>query len=128
MAPAQELVAFAVAVEFQRFVLFDRVTPAGDIDHHGMVDDQIDGHERIDLLRIAAQPRDAVAHGCEIDDGGHAGEILHEDTRRAKRHFACAGAGLCPFGNGACVLDLVAWAIFEAQHVFEQDFEAGRQT
>ena len=51
LAPAQELVALAVALELDVDVLLQRVGAAGDIHHHRMVDHQIDRDQRIDLLR-----------------------------------------------------------------------------
>ena len=46
-----------------------------------MVDDQFDRHEWVDLVRVAAEGDDGVAHRGEVDDGGHAGEVLHQDAR-----------------------------------------------
>ena len=34
---------------------------------------------------IAAEPHDAVAHRRQIDDRGHAGEVLEQHARRARR-------------------------------------------
>ena len=52
------------------------------VDHDAVVDDEVDGDERIDLLRVAAELHHRVAHRGEVDDGGDAGEILHEHARR----------------------------------------------
>ena len=43
------------------------------------------GWSGLTLRRIAAEPDDAVAHRGEIDDGGHAGEVLQQDARRHER-------------------------------------------
>ena len=67
LAPAQELVALAVALEFDVDVLLQRVGPREDVDHHRVVDHQIDRHQRVHLLRVAAEPGDAVAHRGEVD-------------------------------------------------------------
>ena len=49
----------------------------------GMVEaDQVGRGQRIDTLRIAAQAHDRLAHRGEVDDTGHAGEILHDDACR----------------------------------------------
>ena len=50
---------------------------------HGMIDHQLGGKQRIDFLRIAAEFAHGVAHGGQIDDGGHAGEILQAARARA---------------------------------------------
>jgi len=44
-----------------------------------MVDHQVDGHQRIDPLRIAAEAFHGTSHGRQINDGGHAGEVLKHD-------------------------------------------------
>ena len=40
------------------------------------------GFSGLNLLRVTAQSLDAVAHGGQIDHGGHAGEILHQARGR----------------------------------------------
>ena len=45
-----------------------------------MVDDQLGGLEGVDLFGIAAEGLHGVAHGGEVDDGGDAGEVLHQDA------------------------------------------------
>ena len=96
LAPAQKGVAFAVALELDGDVLLQRLRGAAEIDHDGVVDDEINRDERVDLLRIAVEAGDAVTHGGEIDHGGHAGEILHEDAGGLEGHFVRAAAGLQP--------------------------------
>ena len=72
-----------------------------------MVDDEIDGRQRIDLLRIAAELRHGVAHGGEIDDGRNAGEVLHQHARRAEGDLAFGLAAIVePVGD---VRDVLAW-------------------
>jgi hypothetical protein len=48
-----------------------------------VVDHQLDRHQRVDLVRVAAELAHRVAHRGEVDDGGHAGEVLHQHARRA---------------------------------------------
>ena len=63
------------------------------VDLHGVVDDEIDRLQRVDALRIAAERLDRVAHRGEIDDGGHAGEVLQQHAARAEGDlflFACS--------------------------------------
>ena len=88
-----------------------------------MVDDEIDGRERIDLLRIAAELRHRVAHGGEIDDGRHAGEILHQHARRAEGDFLSVLPRFQPFGDAANVVGGDAPAVLVAQQIFEQHLE-----
>ena len=97
------------------------------VDLHGVVDDQFGGHERIDALGIAAEGLDGVAHGGEVDDGGDAGEVLHEDAGGHVGDFA-AGLGLgVPVGEELDVVGGHVDAVFAAQQVFEQNFQAEGQ-
>ncbi len=80
LAPLEEGVALAVAGELQGSVEVVGVGVAEFVDLDGVVDDQLGGLERVDLLRVAAEGLHGVAHGSEIDDGGDAGEVLHEDA------------------------------------------------
>ena len=89
LAPFQEAIALAIALIFELDVLLEGFRRAEIVDDDGMIDDEIDRHERIDLLRIAAELGHRVAHRGQIDDGGNAGEILHEHARRPKGDLAC---------------------------------------
>ena len=90
LAPAQEHVALAIAVVLEIGVQRQRVGGAEVIDLHRVIDDELDRLQRIDLLRIAAERDDAVAHRRQIDDAGHAGEVLQQDPRRHERDFLLA--------------------------------------
>ena len=127
LAPAQELVALAVALELDVDVLRQRVGPGEDVHLHRVVDHQIHRDQRIHLLRIAAQARDAVAHRGQIDHRGDAGEILHQDAGGLERHLLVGLALLQPAGDRLRVVHLVAAAVLEAQHVLQQDLQAHRQ-
>ena len=54
LTPAQELVAFAVALVLDVHVLLDRVGDAVLVDLHGVVDDHVGLDLRVDDLRVAA--------------------------------------------------------------------------
>ncbi len=105
LAPAQEHVAFAVALEFDFIVVLERVGRAVLIDLHRVIDDQFGRRQRIDSLRIAAQLDDGFAHGGQIDDAGNAGEVLHDDARRGEGDFVAGLRLRVPFQQG---LDVAA--------------------
>ena len=63
LAPAEEGVALAVALELDGDVLLQRLRRAGKINHHRVVDDEVHGDERVHLLRVAVELEDAVSHG-----------------------------------------------------------------
>ena len=92
LAPAQEHVALAVALVLEVGVQLERVRAAEVIDLHRVIDDELDRLQRIDLLGIAAERGDAVAHRGEIDDARHAGEVLQQDARGHERDFLLDGA------------------------------------
>ena len=60
-----------------------RVGGAERVDLHRVVDDELDGLQRVDLLRVAAEPLHRVAHRGEVDHGGDAREVLQQHARRA---------------------------------------------
>ena len=84
LPPLEELVSFAVALEFHFGIAVEGIAGGEEIHLDRMVDDQVHGDERVDLLRIAAEPGNGRAHGCQVDDGRHAGEILHHHAGRQK--------------------------------------------
>ena len=86
-----------------------------------MVDDEVDRHQRVDLLRIAAERGHGVAHRREVDDGRHAGEILHQHAGRAVGDLD-AGRALVgqPAGDRLDVFLGDRAAVFVAQQVLEQ--------
>ncbi len=87
LTPAEKFVALAIALEFVFDVFRKGVRRAEAIDLHRMVDHQVDGYERIDFPRIAAQPMHCVAHGGQIDHRRHAGKILEHYPGGLERHF-----------------------------------------
>ena len=121
--PAQERVALAVALIFLVDIDLEGLVRAERVDHHRMVDDEIDRSERIDLLRVAAERCHRVAHGGEIDHGGHAGEVLHQHARRAEGDLAVALALLEPERHAANVVGGDGASILVAQQILEQHLE-----
>ncbi len=88
LTPAEKLVALLVALEFEQPVDAERVMAAELVDLHRVIDDELDGLQRIDLLGIAAETRDRIAHRRKVDDGWHAREVLQEDAARHERDLA----------------------------------------
>jgi hypothetical protein len=121
LAPAQELVALAVPLELDVRVLRQRVAGPVDVDLDRVVDDQVDGHERVDARGVAAQRAGRVAHGREVDDAGYAGEVLQHDARGQERQLAGLGLGRVPAGQALDVLAAHAIAVDVADQRLEQD-------
>ena len=127
LAPAQEAVAFVVTLEFDLHVLLQRIRPGIEIDLHRVVDHQVHRDQRVDLFRAAAKPGNAVAHRCQIDDRGHPGEILHQDAGGLERHLLFGMRRIQPAGDRLGIVHLVAAAVFEPEHIFQQDLQADRE-
>jgi hypothetical protein len=64
---------------------------------------------------------DRVAHGGEIAHGGDAGEVLHQDARRAELDLVRGVRGRVPGGDRADVVGGDRGAVLPAQEVLEQD-------
>ena len=93
-----------------------------------MVDHQVDGVQRVDLLRIAAELDHRVAHRGKVDHGGNAGEILQQDARRAIGDFKIGFLGVDPFRRLFDIGDRDRAPVFVAQQVLEENLEGERQT
>ena len=122
LAPFQEVIALAVAGVFVRDVIGQSFRRAEFVDDDRVVDDEIDGHQRIDLGRIAAELGHAVAHRGEIDDGGNAGEILHQHASRTEADFLFGLAFVVePTGHRGDIGLGDRTSVLVAQKVFEQN-------
>ena len=124
LPPLEEGIALAVAVILEVHVVLERLRVGEEVDHHRVVDDEIDGCERIDLLRVLAEALHGVAHGGQIDHGGNAGEVLHQHAGRAEGDFLLVLATvLHPLGDRLNVGLGHRAAILEAQQVLEQHLQ-----
>ena len=120
--PAQELVALQIALVFELHVGAESGVVAEIVDDHRMVDHEVDGYQRIDLLGVAAQLAHGVAHGGEVDHCRHAGEILHQHARRSDVDLLDRPAAvLQPVGEGSDVALLDGGAVLMAHEILEQD-------
>ena len=127
LAPLQEFVAFLVLLVFLDHVLAERLVVTEEVDDDGMIDDEIDRDQRVDLLGIAAERLHRVAHRGEIDHRRHAGEILHQHARRAEGDFMLEFTLPQPFRHCDDVFLLHRAVVFIAQQVFQQHLHRIRQ-
>ena len=84
LAPAEERVALAVALELELDVALDREPRRELVDLHRVVDHELDRDQRVDRARVAALVAHRVAHRGEVDDARDAREVLQQDARRAR--------------------------------------------
>ena len=123
LPPAQEAVALQVALHLYAGVLRHRLLAAVGIHHHRVVNDEFHRHLGVDGVDIPAEFGHGVAHGRQIHQGRHAGEVLQEHPRGHKGDFG-AGLGLgAPVHQRLQVACLHKGLVLVAQQVFQQDFE-----
>src|SRR5690606_6737304 len=127
LAPAQEFIALAVAFVFNFHVVGKGGRVAEAIDHHRVINHQVDRRQRIDAFRIATGGGNGVTHRSEIHHARHAGEILHQHARRTVGNFTIGGARLGPFDQRLDVVFADRAAVLEAQQVFQQYLEGERK-
>src|SRR5688572_21833667 len=82
LPPFQKFIPFAIAMEFHFRVACESVCGREEINLDRMVNDQIHGHQRIDLLWVATEARNCCTHCGQIYYCGYSREILHNNARR----------------------------------------------
>ncbi len=126
--PAQEAIALDVALVLALDVIVIGLGITEVVDHHRVVDDEVDRVQRVDLGRVGAQGDHGVAHGGQVDDGGNAGEVLHQHPRRAEADFVLdAALVLQPGRHGLEVVLVNRDAVLVAQQVLQKHLHRDRQ-
>ncbi len=123
LPPAQELVAFAVASVFDVHVLLQRVGDTILVDLHGVVDHHIGLDLGIDDFGVPAQILHRIAHGGEIDDARHAGEVLHHHSGRRELDLMAGLCGRIPVEQGLDVIVGDVGPIDVAHQIFNQHLQ-----
>ena len=123
LAPAQELVALAVAVELDLRVALQRLRRAEHVHLHRVVHHQVHRHQRVDAPRVAAQPLHRRAHGGQVHHGGNAGEVLQDHAARHEGQLHLGGVVRLPAAEVAHVFFGDQLAVHVAQHRLEQDLD-----
>jgi hypothetical protein len=124
LAPAQEREPLVVALELELHVPVKCVGPAEDVRDDRVVDHQLGGNQRVDLPGVAAQRPHRLAHGRQVHDGRHPGQVLHEHASGAELDL---GGGLgrgVPAGQRGDVVSRDIPAVLRAQQVLEQHLQA----
>ena len=99
LGPAQQLVALTISLVLALDVEGERARCPESVDLHRVVDDEVSRHQWIDLGRIAAKVGDGVSHSSQVDDRGHAGEVLEDDPGRHERDLRIGLATWPPPGE-----------------------------
>ncbi len=127
LPPAQERVALLITLELALGIDAEGVACAEGIDLHRVVDHELGRHQRVDLRRVAAHLCDRVAHRRQIDDGGHAGEVLHQHARWRERDLLARLLLRIPAGESFDVGGAHRTRSLVAQQVLEQHLQRERQ-
>jgi hypothetical protein len=127
LAPAEKLVSLAVAGHLQVDVGLQRLGRAEAIDLHRVIDHQVDRNQRVDPIGIAPEPLDGATHRGQIDDCGHAREVLKHHAGRLERHLAPRGHGPAPAGQAFHVLFGHRESVAVSQNRLQQDANRKRQ-
>ena len=126
-APLHELVALVVALELQLHVQVERLGRAVVVDHHRVIDHQVDGHQRLDGLGRLAQLGGHAAHGGQVGQQRHAGEVLQHHAGDDERNLVGALRVGRPVRQLFDVLGRNLLPVAIAQHRFEHDANGNRQ-
>ena len=127
LAPAQERIALAVALELVCHVGSERAGRPEAVDHDRVVDNQIDRRQRIDLFGVPAEVDDGLTHGGQVGHGRNAGEVLHQHARRTEGDLAPGRARQQPSANRLHVIDRDRAAVLQAHQILEQHHQRARQ-
>ena len=96
LGPLEEGVPLLVPLEIELLVEFERIVPSGEVGVDGVIDDQVDGDQGVDELRVLAHGLDGVPHGCQVGDGSSSGEVLQQDPRGDPGDVAVGVLGWVP--------------------------------
>jgi hypothetical protein len=115
--PTEERIALAVALVLALEVALVDVLRAEEIGLDGVVDDQVDRNQRLDLRRVLTRALHRRAHRGEVDRSGHAGVVLKKDARGPEgdrcvvsripqERLSCSQLGIAAYAPDALEKDL----------------------
>ena len=96
LPPLEEGVALAVSLELALGVDGKGAGIAEGVDLNRVVDHKVDVDQRVDRRRVATDLLHRVAHRGQVDDGGDAGEVLHQHPGRLKGNLDAGLGGGVP--------------------------------
>ena len=123
--PLEEGEALAVAPGLDLEVLGRSLGAARDVGRDRVVDDERARNLGVHAARVSPAPDHGVAHRGEVDEHGHAGEVLEEHARRHELDLLAGGAGLARLEHAGGLAHGVGIRGGATHHVLEQRHEAG---
>ena len=127
LPPLEELVALAVALELHVQIQPQSIGTAEKVHLHGMVDHQVDRHERLDHGRVLACRGHRIAHGRQVDEKRHPCEVLQHNAGNDEGNFLRSRLFRVPRGKGADIFGSHLASVAIAQHRLEHNADAHRQ-
>ena len=127
LAPFEEAVPLAVARILQLDVAVPGVRAAEDVGDDGMVGDELGRDHRVHRLRVSSQAGQRVAHGGEVDQGGHPVGVVQEHPRRVQVDLVTALGGGIPPPHRLDLLGRDHLPVLVPQQVLQQHLEGERQ-
>ncbi len=124
LAPFEELVALAVALEFHVKIQLESLRGAVEINLHRVIHDEINRHEGLDDGGIPAEAFHGSAHGREVHEERHAGEVLKHDAGDDKRNFLLSGRFRIPVRERLDITRLDFFSVAVAEDGFEHNADA----
>jgi hypothetical protein len=126
LRPSEQRVTLAVPLVLLLDVEFEGADGPVGVDLHRMVDDEVDGHERVDARGIAAEPGHRRAHRREVHHARDAREVLEQHTSRQERELGRVGGLRNPARQHPHVVLLERLVRLVAQRVLEQHLDRDR--
>jgi hypothetical protein len=126
LAPLEELVALPVALELTLGVDLQRHPRVEGVDLDRVVDDQVGGHQRVDLRRrrrVTGHADDGGPHRRQVDHRGDAGEVLEHHPARGEGDLGLLDLGGVVLGEGGDIAVGDGVPIMVAQHRLEQHLD-----
>ncbi|MPM98693.1 hypothetical protein SDC9_145881 [bioreactor metagenome] len=127
LAPAEELVALLVALVLDVDVLGEGLRGAEVLHDDGVVDHHLGRGERVDLGRVATEVGDRLAHRGQVDDTGHAGEVLHDHAGRSELDLLARLGRRIPGRERLDVAGGDVRTVLGTEQVLQQDLEGVRE-
>src|SRR5262245_434029 len=126
LTPLKKLVTLAIALELHVQIEFQRARRTKEIDLYRVIDNQIDGHERLDDLRVASEPLHSASHRCKINNQWNACEVLQNNARNDEGNLHVRGRLRVPFRKRFNIFAPDLFPVTVAQHRFEDNPDAHR--
>jgi hypothetical protein len=104
-----------------------RSRAAEDVGDDGMVGDELGRDHRVHRLRVSSQAGQRVAHGGEVDQGGHPVGVVQEHPRRVQVDLVTAVGGGIPAPHRLDLLGRDHLPVLMPQQVLQQHLEGERQ-